>query len=36
MTLKNKRILLTGGSGFLGNFVKKELLKKGVDETKKE
>jgi len=32
MTLKNKRILLTGGSGFLGNFVKKELLKKGVDE----
>ncbi len=28
--LKNKRILLTGGNGFLGTFVKKELLNKGI------
>lgn len=28
--LKNKKILLTGGNGFWGSFVKKELLNKGV------
>ena len=32
MYLQNKKILLTGGSGFLGTFVKKELLRKGVEE----
>lgn len=32
MYLQNKKILLTGGSGFLGLFVKKELIKKGVKE----
>lgn len=30
MNLKNKKILLTGGNGFLGSFVKKELLNKGA------
>ena len=30
MDLKNKKILLTGGDGFLGQFVLKELLKNGV------
>ncbi|PIS09352.1 GDP-fucose synthetase [Candidatus Beckwithbacteria bacterium CG10_big_fil_rev_8_21_14_0_10_34_10] len=30
MNLTNKRILLTGGSGFLGQYVKKELIAKGV------
>jgi len=28
--LKNKNIVLTGGSGFLGSFVFKELLRRGV------
>ena len=32
MNLKNKKILLTGGNGFWGSFVKKELLNKGVKE----
>lgn len=32
MNLKNKKILLTGGNGFLGSFVKKELIKRGVKE----
>lgn len=32
MYLQNKKILLTGGNGFLGAFVKKELLNKGVKE----
>ncbi len=30
MTLKNKKILLTGGNGFLGQHVYAELLKKGI------
>lgn len=32
MNLKNKRILLTGGNGFWGSFVKQELLREGVKE----
>ena len=32
LNLRGKKILLTGGNGFLGTFVKKELLKKGVKE----
>ena len=30
MDLKDKKILLTGGKGFLGFFVEKELLNRGV------
>lgn len=32
VNLRGKKILLTGGNGFLGTFVKKELIKKGVNE----
>jgi len=32
LNLRGKKILLTGGNGFLGTFVKKELIKKGVEE----
>lgn len=30
INLQNKKILLTGGSGFLGSFVKEKLLERGV------
>lgn len=32
MEITNKKILLTGGAGFLGSFVKKELVRTGVPE----
>jgi len=31
INLRNKRILVTGGSGFLGSYVVKNLKKKGSD-----
>jgi len=33
MYFKNKKILLTGGAGFLGQWVYQELIKKGVSKT---
>lgn len=31
MELKDKNILVTGGSGFLGGYVTKELVAQGAD-----
>ena len=31
MKLKDKKVLLTGGDGFLGKFVQRELIENGVD-----
>jgi len=30
MDLKNKKILVTGGAGFLGSFVVKKLIERGI------